>query len=252
MLEAVAANGAGVVDGLFARCVIVVVVVIVVRLVDASERHARNRTVDDPWQFDGCVVFVVVLETKLCVVIVVVVARIADNGAALVGQLRRIVLGLVELVLLGALRALEVANHGGEHAGEGVDLMRTKRKARLQVRLVGGQHALKAERQCVAAPIFGRWRGKTRFDLVGGFEVGAGPEAARANAVGVVGRADALANPTIDCVERRTTRHINELCACSRIAGFEHSRLQPPRDTSTTTGRLSLGGSAVPNGTEHE
>ena len=131
VLEAVAANGAGVVDGLFARCVIVVVVVIVVRLVDASERHARNRTVDDPWQFDGCVVFVVVLETKLCVVIVVVVARIADNGAALVGQLRRIVLGLVELVLLGALRALEVANHGGEHAGEGVDLMGTKGEARL-------------------------------------------------------------------------------------------------------------------------
>ena len=131
VFEAVAANGARVVDRLFARRVVIVVVVIVVRVVDAGERNARNRTVDDPWQFDGCVVFVVVLETKLCVVIVVVVARIADNGAALVGQLRRIVLGLVELVLLGALRALEVANHGGEHAGEGVDLMGTKGEARL-------------------------------------------------------------------------------------------------------------------------
>ena len=118
--------------------------------------------------------------------------------------------------------------------------------------LVVGQDALEAERKCVAAAILGRWRGETRFDLVGGFEVGTGPEAARAKVVGVAGRADAFADPALNCVERRTTRHINELCACSRIAGFEHSRLQPPRDTSTTTGRLSLGGSAVPNGTEHE
>ena len=47
MLEAVAANGARVVDRLFARRVVIVVVVIVVWLVDARECDARNRTVDD-------------------------------------------------------------------------------------------------------------------------------------------------------------------------------------------------------------
>ena len=47
VLEAVAANGARVVDRLFARRVIVVVIIVIVWLVNARECNAGNRTVDD-------------------------------------------------------------------------------------------------------------------------------------------------------------------------------------------------------------
>jgi len=94
VLEAIAANGARVVDRLVAGRIIVVVIVVIVGFVNPCECNTRNRTVDDRRQFDGRLVFVIVFEAKI-VVIVVVIARIAHDGGALVGQLRRVVLGLL-------------------------------------------------------------------------------------------------------------------------------------------------------------
>ena len=99
--------------------------------------------------------------------------------------------------------ALRVAEQGGEHAGQGVDLVRAQLEAVGQVRLVLRQDPLQAEHQREPAPPGGGRRRQTGVDLeqrlvVGGAERGARRKRHR----GVVAHRDeAIASPPLDSLE---------------------------------------------------
>ena len=251
MLEAVAANGPRVSGLVLARGLVLVVILVdvaVLVLVDAGQHHARHGLLVDERRQRNGLVLVVVLEDELFL-FGLVAARVADDGLRLVGQARRLVVE-VELGGLVGLLALVVADHGGEHAGERVDLVRSQRQAGGQMRLVRTEHALKAEAQRVAAAVFGRRALQALRHLLDGLKVGPCPDRAAAQLDGLALGHDALADPALHVVERRGSRRVHELCAAGRITGFEHPSLQPPSSAGTTEGRLLDRGSSMPDGTE--
>ena len=131
----------------------------------------------------------VVGQGRRCIVVVAVAVAVAVLD-------RRARLGVLPV-------ALGVAEQGGEHAGEGVDLVRAQLEAVGQVRLVLGQDPLQAQHEREPAPPRGRRRCETGVDLeqrlvVGRAERGAG----RKRHDGVVAHRDeAIASPPLDSLE---------------------------------------------------
>ena len=236
---------------MLAGCVVLVVVlvlIVVLVIANARQHDARYRLlVEERWQLNGFAL-IVVLEDQFLIVIIGV-ARVTDDRLRLVGEPR---CGIVEIGLgaVVGLLALVVADDGGEHARQCVDLMGAKWQARGEVRLVGPEHAFETERQCVAPAVVRRRRLQSLGHLLDGVEVGTSPDGAATQLDGLALGDDAFTDPALHVVKRRGSRRLHELRADRRITGFEHPSLQPPSSAGTTDGRLLDCGSSVPDGTE--